>query len=161
MLAELVDTLIPGDGGRWPPASQVGVHGVLPGRLIEVRGPDAMGELAAAVESSGGLLEDKSAAERGEVIARLEAEHPALFTLLRNAVYLAYYESPDVIGVIQSLGHVYQAVPHAAGYPLAPFDLERDRPQHGRGRWVATDEVRRVDLSGLDFITPSSRTDHG
>jgi hypothetical protein len=161
MLAAFVDTLIPGDGGHWPSASEVGVHGILPGRLVEVRGPDVVAELTAAIESCGGPLAGKNAAERARVVARLEAEHPALFTLAHNAIYLAYYESPVVIGIIQSLGHAYQAVPHAAGYELSPFDPARDRPQHGRGHWIATDEVRRVDLSGLDFLAPARRSDHG
>jgi hypothetical protein len=161
LLASLVDALIPGDGGRWPSASQVGVHGVLPGRLIEVRGLDAVDALAAAVLSCGGALADGSAAERARVVARFEAEHPALFAVARTAVYLAYYESPAVIAVIRSLGHRYQAMAHAAGYPLPPFDPERDRPRHGRGRWIATDEVRRVDLSGLGFIGRAAGRDHG
>ena len=78
------------------------------------------------------------------------AEHPDLFKLLRNATYLAYYESPAVIRAIQALGQPYRAMPGRDGYPLPPFDLERDRPRHGRGHYVPTDEVRRVDLSGLD-----------
>ena len=80
---------------------------------------------------------------------------------MRTAAYLAYYESPAIVGVIATLGHAYRAMPHAGGYPVPPFDSERDRPRHGRGRWIATEEVRRVDLSGLDFVGTSGGTDHG
>jgi hypothetical protein len=161
MLAALVDTLVPGDGGRWPSASQVGVHEVLPGRLAEVRGPKAIEDLAKVLDGCGGIGAGTDAAACIAVVARFEAEHAALFTLVRNAVYLAYYESPVVVDLIRAHGHLYQAVPHATGYPLPPFDADRDRPQHGRGHWIATEEVRRVDLSGLDFIAPTTPGDHG
>ena len=92
------------------------------------------------------------------IVARFEAENAALFALVRTAAYLAYYENPAIVGVIAALGHAYRAMPHAGGYPAPPFDSERDRPRHGRGRWIATAEVRAVDLSGLDFMETS---DHG
>ena len=53
---------------------------------------------------------------------------------------------------IRSLGFVYNATPLPAGYPVGSFDADRDRPRHGRGRYLATAEVRRVDLGRLDFV---------
>ena len=160
LLADLADVLIPGTG-RWPSASQAGVHGVLAARLLEVRGPRGIDEVAAAIQHCGGPLADRSAADRVAIVARFEAEDAALFALVRTAAYLAYYESPAIVGVIAALGHAYRAMPHAGGYPVPPFDSERDRPRHGRGRWIATAEVRRVDLSCLDFVGTSEGADHG
>jgi hypothetical protein len=38
------------------------------------------------------------------------------------------------------------------GYAVGRFDPATDTPRHGRGGYVHTDEVRRVDLSQLDFL---------
>jgi hypothetical protein len=46
--------------------------------------------------------------------------------------------------------------PHIKGYPVRRFDLARDTPRHGRGRYTKTADVRRVDISGLDL--ESNRT---
>ena len=161
LLADLADVLIPGDGGRWPSASQAGVHGVLAARLLDVHGPRGIDEVAAAIRRCGGPLADRSAADRVAIVARFEAEDAALFSLVRTAAYLAYYESPAIVGVIAALGHAYRAMPHAGGYPVPPFNSERDRPRHGRGRWIATADVRRVDLSCLDFLGTSEGADDG
>ena len=42
--------------------------------------------------------------------------------------YVAYYESPAVVRAVAALGQPYRAMPGKDGYPMAPFDLERDRP---------------------------------
>ena len=57
---------------------------------------------------------------------------------------------------IRALGFNYNPTPLPAGYEVGRFDAERDAPRHGRGRFLATDEVRRVDLSQLDFANPST-----
>ena len=33
------------------------------------------------------------------------------------------------------------------------FDLARDTPRHGRGRFIPTGEVRRVDTAALDLAS--------
>jgi hypothetical protein len=150
-LAALVDALIPGDG-RWPAASAVGVQGVLAERLLTADGEGAVERVAAAVAACGGPLAGKDAATRAAILGRLEQAQPVLFLFLRNAATFAYYESPVVVGVVQSLGMPYAALPHREGYALPPFDPARDAPKHGRGAWIATDAVRRVDLSALPFL---------
>lgn len=147
-LRDLVDVLIPGEGD-WPSASLAGVHGLLGFRLQESRGEGAVLELAAALDRCGGPLAALDEAGRVAVVERLEVQEPALFKLARDAAYLAYYESPAVIPVIQGLGQPYRAIPYLGGYPQEPFDAERDRPRHNRGRYVPTDEVRSVELAGL------------
>jgi hypothetical protein len=151
-LRDLVDVLIPGEDDRWPSASLAGVHGLLGFRLQETRGEGAVQELASALDRCGGPLAPLDEAGRAAVVARLEREQPALFALVRNAAFLAYYESPAVIPAVQALGQPYRAIPYLDGYPQKPFDPDRDRPRHDRGRYVPTDQVRRVDLAGLDHL---------
>lgn len=155
-LCHLVDVLIPGEGDEWPAASLAGVQGLLGLRLQEERGEDAVRELAAALDRCGGPLDPLDEAGRVVVVGRLEREEPTLFTLVRNAAFLAYYESPAVIPAVQALGQPYRAVPYLGGYPLEPFDPGRDRPRHNRGSYVPTDEVRPADLSGLDHLEGGS-----
>ena len=83
------------------------------------------------------------------VVERLEREHGQLFALVRNTSYVAYYESPAVVRAVAALGQPYRAMPGKDGYPMAPFDLVRDRPTHGRGGYVRTDDVRQLDLGQL------------
>lgn len=148
LLRDLVDVLIPGEG-TWPPASVVGVQGVLAMRLLEALGQTGADELERELLSCGGPFDRLDADGRVEVVRRLEASNPALFKLVRNAAYLAYYENPAVVRAIQGLGQPYQAMPGAKGYPLPAFDLEHDQPRHGRGHYIRTEDVKPLDLSVL------------
>ncbi|MFO1068096.1 MAG: hypothetical protein U1E14_06180 [Geminicoccaceae bacterium] len=149
LLRDFVDVLIPGEG-PWPAASVVGVQGVLAMRLLEVRGEQGPAELEKALLACGGPLAPLDAAGRRAVVERLEREQPKLFVLARNASYVAYYESPAVVRAVVGLGAPYRAMPAAEGYPLAPFDMAKDRPTHGRGGYIRTEDVRRLDLSQLE-----------
>src|SRR4051794_41311039 len=64
MISQLVDVLIPGGDG-WPSASLAGTHGLLGFRLQEVRGEDAVRDLARAVDACGGDGPPPRAAPRG------------------------------------------------------------------------------------------------
>jgi hypothetical protein len=150
LLADFVDVLLPGDG-VWPSARTVGVQAVLAPRLLEERGKAAFPKVMKALLAAGGPLGPLDEAARIQVVERFEAAEPALFGWLRDAAYVAYYENPFVAEVINASGHVYELRPHLEGYPLPRFDLERNTPRHGRGRYVATDQVRPVDASGLDL----------
>jgi len=141
-MAVFVDALLPGDGA-FPPASATGAHGVLMMRLRDTEGPGAPEALAAAFVLRGGLEAPAAAA------AAMEAEVPALFDAALTALYYAYYETPAVIAVIRSLGHVYNDAPLPDGYVLRPFDPVLDLPPEPRGRFVPTEAVMRVDLSPL------------
>ena len=136
-LGELVDLMVPGDG-NFPSASAVGVHGLLHTRLLEIGGEGAIA-----------MLED---AHGEKALGALEREQPELFTKLRAVVYLTYYEMPAVQDAIRSLGHAYNATPLPKGYDTGRFDPGRDTPTHGRGHYVKTEDVKRLDLSGLDFL---------
>ena len=150
MLKELVDVLLPGDG-RFPAASEAGIHGVVADRLVAQAGESALDDLAATVAACGGPLAPLGPAERQAVVRRIEETRTELFETLRMIGYLAYYESPAVVRAVRALGHVYNDAPQPAGYAMAPFD-ERDpaqAPAHRRGAYVRTEEVARLDLAPL------------
>lgn len=139
-LGELVDLMVPGDD-LFPAASTVGVHGLLHQRLQTLDGEAALAALANA--SGQGVI---------DALADLEKNQPELFAKLRSVVFLTYYEMPEVQDVIRSLGHRYNAEPLPRGYAMGRFDPATDTPTHGRGHYVRTADVKRVDLSGLDFL---------
>jgi hypothetical protein len=150
LLAALVDTLIPGAPG-WPPAVTVGVQSALASRLIEQRGDDALGPLLTALEPHAEALLSDDEDRRVAAVAAWEAADKDLFGWVRDATYLAYYESPVVVLAINAHGHLYKARPHFTGYRLPRWDAARDTPTHGRGAWTPTDAVRRVDTGALDL----------
>ena len=127
--------------GVFPSASAVGVHGLLRSRLREIDGESALSALEQADRKSG-----------ADALKALEQREPALFAKLRSVVFLSYYEMPEVQDAIRSLGHPYNASPLPNGYATERFDPSVDTPTHGRGHYVRTEDVKRVDLSGLDFL---------
>jgi hypothetical protein len=150
-LAALVDVLVPGDEA-FPPASAVGVQAKLADRLILMRGEGAVPALVETLAAAGGPLARLDRDARTTLIGRLERERPDDFLLVRNIVYLSYYESPAVHAAIRAMGFTYHATPLPGGYDVGRFDPDTDTPRHGRGAFVPTDAVRRVDLSKLDFV---------
>lgn len=150
-LVSLVDLLLPGDE-LFPAASTVGVQAKLVDRLNELAGPDVVDQLIAGLEAAGaapGAL-DRAALEAFERAA------PEDFLRVRNLAYLAYYESPAVQAAIRALGFTYHAAPLPAGYEVGRFDPATDLPRHGRGHFVPTALVQRVDLGQLDFLDKGS-----
>ena len=139
-LAEWVDLMLPGDD-LFPAASAVGVQGLLCQRLSEIGGDAALPILAKA----GGQGANSA-------LADLEKKQPELFAKLRSVVFLTYYEMPEVQDAIRKLGHRYNAEPLPKGYAMGRFDPCADTPAHGRGHYVKTEDVKRLDLSGLDFL---------
>lgn len=155
LLADLVETLLPGEGA-WPSGRDAGVQHPLALRLLEERGRAALPALAKALLAAGGPLAGLDENARVAVVQRLEAAEPLLFGFVRDAAYVAYYENPFVAEAINASGHRYELRPHVKGYPLPRFDIARDAPKHGRGRYIKTADVRHVDISGLDL--ESNRT---
>jgi hypothetical protein len=150
LLAALVDTLIPGAAG-WPAAATVGVQSMLASRLVQGRGDDALDTLLAALRPHAPALLSADEDARVAAVAAWEAGDAELFGWVRDAVYMAYYESPVVVLAINAHGHAYKLRPHVTGYKLPRFDAARDRPQHGRGTWTPTDSVKRVAAETLDL----------
>lgn len=155
ILADFVDVLIPGDD-NWPSASRVGAQAVLLSRLADLGREDDIDRIVTFIGAAGGFA-GKSDAERTAIVADLERRHAQLFKLVREAVTLAYYESPAAARRIRSLGFSYKLRPHIEGYPMPPVDSDRDRPHHKRGAHLRTEDVRRLDLSGLDWLSQEQR----
>jgi hypothetical protein len=152
LLAALVTELIPGGNG-WPSATEAGVHGLVAMRICSDWDEADIRRLAAAMTWDDGAFVERSPEERVASIGKFEASEPALFDVLYNATVLAYYETPFVVAAIRRTGRPYSARPHVHGYPMAPFEFNRDMPNHARGRYLRTDDVRPVDISGLDLET--------
>lgn len=148
-IARFADALFPGDD-LFPSASATGAHGVLLTRLRERVGEGAPERLAAALLAEGVLSDAIAATER------LQSELPAAFDVARSYLTFAYYEAPAVIAAIRAMGHTYNDAPQPDGYAVRPFDPARDAPATPRGSYVRTEDVRRVDLSGLTFLTETS-----
>lgn len=140
----LAETLLPGGAGFPSFAATDGGEAMLRRLSAEL-----LGQLLALICARGST--PATAPEWTETAARLEAVEPAVFTEFRKQAYLAYYEQPPVIAAIRALGHPYNDAPLPDGYPAEPFEAGRDAPRHERGRWIDTDDVRRVDLTALDL----------
>ncbi|MEQ8282788.1 MAG: hypothetical protein RIB53_13025 [Roseitalea porphyridii] len=145
-LAAIVAALLPGDD-VFPSASDVGVQWIAERRLEVLIGAGGLDDLHAAIEAAlSGGVEAESAARA------LEAGRPDLFAPLLRVAYLSYYEHPAVTAAIRALGFDYNDAPQPQGYAMDPFDPQTDLPARPNGRYVPTDQVRRVDLSGLDHL---------
>jgi hypothetical protein len=144
VLAALVEVLLPGDAD-FPGGGAVGVQAKLAERLIDHAGAAALEQVLDAMAGLG------NATDREASVRAFEAAEPALFAVVRTICFTAYYESPFVHEAIRALGFAYNATPLPKGYGLKRFDPETDAPRHGRGHYVPTEAVGRVDLSGLDI----------
>lgn len=147
-MMDFADVLLPGDD-LFPSARGSGMALLLMARLEQ---EGLLERLESAVRAAGGPLGALGVEERSAVAARVEAEQAKLFEDVLKAVYLTYYEQPAVIEAIRAIGFAYNVTPLPEGYPVEPFDADRDTPRHGRGRWIRVEDVVRVDLSGLDFL---------
>lgn len=145
----VMDALLPGGCG-FPKASETGMGTML---LERLRRADASlpTRLAEAVRAADEAFDPRNEACRHTVAAQLEAAEPKLFCEVRKLAYLTYYEQPAVIAAIRALGFRYNDTPLPEGYPTEPFESGRDGPRHTRGRWIRTEDVRRVDLSQLNL----------
>ncbi|UHD46461.1 gluconate 2-dehydrogenase subunit 3 family protein [Aureimonas altamirensis] len=148
LVLALVDELIPGDS-VWPSASEAGVHGLVALRMMPEWNDATFEHLAAGLGWHQDGLSSSDPDRRIAAVAALEEAEPDLFDALRSATYLAYYETPFVISAIQATGRPYSYRPHVTGYPMTPFDIDRSRPGHGRGHYLKTEDVQRLDISAL------------
>jgi hypothetical protein len=146
-LVALLDTLLPGGEG-FPAASASYMVDLFASRLLAVA-PEAMAQIIGLVDTGSGLPGD--AAGWQAAAYRIEVILPRLFGEFRKQAYLAYYEQPAVITAIRALGITYNDAPLPEGYPQQRFEPARDTPTHGRGTWLRTDEITRVDLSNLNL----------
>ena len=147
-MMDFADVLLPGDD-LFPSARGSEMALLLLARLEQ---GGLLDRLEAAVQAAGGPLGAHDPEQQRGIVARVKTEQPELFEDVLKAVYLTYYEQPAVIEAIRAMGFAYNMTPLPEGYATEPFDLARDAPRHGRGRWIRAEDVVRVDLSGLDYV---------
>ena len=120
-LVDLVDVLLPGDD-LFPKASTIGLQALVAERILAQRGESGLDQLLDTIDACGGPLAELDQDRRADVIDRFEQGHEDLFTLLRNAAFLGYYQHPAVHAAIRAIGHPYHAVLLPTGYAVKPFD---------------------------------------
>ena len=154
-MRHLVDVLLPGDD-LFPAASLVGTHGTVLGRLRDQIGYAQLNDLLERVAP----LDDDTDEQAIGTVRALETGYPALFAVVRTVTYLSYYASPVVVDAIRQLGHVYNDSPQPLGYSLRVFDPTPgvDLPLNPRGKYKATHEISRIDLSALPDLSLDQRT---
>ena len=97
-------------------------------------------------EAAGVPFAHHPPAQRTTLLQQLEAAQPLLFTRLLALAYYSYYAQPDVIAVIQAMGHDYRQTPQPQGYTMAPFDAANPThlPTTPRGTYKRTLDMVRV-----------------
>lgn len=146
IMTALVDVLIPGDH-LFPPAAQTGVQSWTLDKLREYHGTTAIDTIISALGGEAFLSADADG--RAAAVASFEQSQPVLFDFVRRAVYFGYYMNPLVVQAVRALGFVYNDTPQPEGYDMGVFDPVLHLQKTPRGRYVPTDAVERVDLSGL------------
>ena len=152
LLVEFLDILLPGGDG-WPSASTVGVQHAILMRLADKHDDALLATLADILARHGAPYHGLSPEQKIDAVRAMEVAEPDLFNWLRSAANYAYYEAPAVIEAINAHGVLLHLDPHHEGYDLPPFDFETQSPRHQRGRWIATGDIRRIDVSGLELDT--------
>lgn len=150
LLVAFLDILLPGGDG-WPPASEVGVQHAILMRLAEKHDDGLLTLLGGILAQHHAPYAGFSAEQKIVAVRAMEATAPDLFDWLRSAANYAYYEAPAVIAAINAHGIPLRLDPHHEGYDLPPFDFETQSPTHDRGRWIATGDIRRIDISSLEL----------
>ncbi len=160
ILAAFVDMLLPGDD-LFPPASVAGTHGLLADRVRTMLGHDALVRILGELVGSDRLFYDQPYEVRYTRVRRFEQDLPDQFAFFRNVTYYTYYQSPLVTAAIRRLGHEYNDAPQPLGYALPPFDPTPgvDAPSVARGGYKRTEDMTRMDVSGLVLLEQRSSED--
>jgi hypothetical protein len=152
VLAAALDALIPPEGG-FPLPSQCGVIDEFILRRVPPPGDQPVPYPGLDGDGLRALLARLApdSADMTAALALLEQEHPAEFLALWRLAVYGYYSRPATIAAIQQdLAPAYHGAPLPLGYAhvLAPWDSTQ-LPQTGRGMYIPTDAVQRVNLDAL------------
>ena len=162
VLNAVADTLVPGGGG-FPAPSEVDVVGFI-GRYLAPSGTRAVhypfaaeDDFKASVDELGEAFVDADDAGRTETLTRLESEDETFFGQLRSLVYYGYYSMTEVTLAIRKnipAGKDYHGPPQPYGYldTTEPWDDSSLSTRGGAADYIATEDVKRVDLSGIEWI---------
>ena len=169
VLKAACDEIIPpGDG--FPAPSAVGVVEDFMPRYITPRGEQpqhfpfvAEEEFKAAVDALGQRFLDADSEQRVAMLRAVERDDSTFFTQLRDLVYYGYYSRPVVTEAIRAnleAGRDYHGAPQPYGYVGSIEDWDVSRLPRGRGRYIPTAEVKRVQVRApgavLTGVNPQS-----
>lgn len=153
-LERVADTLVPpGDG--FPAPSEVGIvvfaeRYVTPGDQPARWYPYLVGDqLGAWLDGLADRLTDDSDAECARILHEVEDADADWFGKVMHLVYQGYYSRPEVIRAINTqlpAGRDYRQTPQPFGYSETIDDWDDDLIIRAEGGYLATEEVRRVDL---------------
>ena len=163
VLNAAADEIIP-PGEGFPAPSEVDVVDFI-GRYVTPSGEDARhypfageDDFKAAVDRLGEGFLSADRAGRVEALERLESEDETFFTQLRNLVFYGYYSRPAVTLAVQEnlpAARDYHGPPQPYGYIRTIERWEADEEVfsgRGGGGYIATEDVKRIDLSKIGWI---------
>ena len=148
ILQALVQVMLPGDDD-FPSGAAVGVQGKLADRLFDQEGEKTLDEV---LDALAGLADAAPGEPQRAIVAGFEASRARS----SSRWSAASPTSPTTRARSCRKRSAASASPttrHRCRRATAfgGFDMATDRPTHGRGHYVPTDQVKRVDLSGLDI----------
>lgn len=144
-----IDALLPPEGS-FPLPSQTGMIDDFILRRIPAPGTTPIPYPGLDAEGLRAILTRLAGtADATAALAALERNYPADFLALWRLAVYAYYSRPETIAAIsQDLAPTYHGAPLPLGYAhaIAPWDPNDplQNPQHRRGGYTRTEDVRRV-----------------
>ena len=162
VIRAVADTMIPPRDG-WPDAGRTDIVTFV-GRYVTPTGyrnkhfPFAEeDDFKAGLDGLGAAFVDGDIDARTASIQALEDAGDPLFEQLRALVYYGYYSRPEVTLAIRAnvaAGKDYHGPPLPYGYLefTEPWDEETLDAAGGGSGFVATEDVRRVDLSKIGWL---------
>ena len=158
----VADTMIP-PGKGFPAPSEVDIVGFF-GRYLAPSGTRAVhypfaaeDEFKAKLDALGDAFVSADEAGRTDAVARLEQDDAEFFGQLRSLAYYGYYATTEVTLAIRKnvpAGKDYHGPPQPYGYldTIEPWDPGTLETRGGLADHLATEDVERVDLSGIEWI---------
>ncbi len=114
-------------------------------------------DFKAAVDSLGDDFLSADSAGRVEALKKVEKENEEFFEQLRSLVYYGYYSMFEVTLAIRKnipAGRDYHGPPLPEGYIrcIEPWDEEVLSARGGGSGYIATEDVKRIDLGKIGWI---------
>lgn len=158
MLEAMADTLLPGDGNFPDPSETDLLHYMA--RYVAREGEEAAyfpfvaeADVNELVDRLGEQFASQGQDERAAALRRFAEESHVVFAKLQALTYYGYYSLPEVARAIRNSGDAaidYHGAPLPYGYPGTMGSWDEAVLRHGRGHYIATEDVRpaEVDLRG-------------
>ena len=153
-LGAVLDALLPASGTFPMPSETAMIEEFIIPQVAGAGNPPAYP--GPSMDDLRSLLDQFSeAVDLVAVLERLELDDPERFQALWALAVFGYYSRPEVVAAIQR-DHdcLYHGAPLPLGYAhvIAPWDAEDplQMPASSPGRYIATEDVRRVDIGQLE-----------